>query len=111
MEDTHATTKEASREAVHATKNAQVAVEAARMAQVEEIGERTTEALTKALRDVFGEGVASGRFIDVTRIPLICQSIISLHGDISEIKDNIKWAVRIVLGAVILAIVYTVIKH
>lgn len=110
MDDHTTNTKDASREAVHATRNAQAAVEAARMAQVEEIGEKTTEALTKALKDVFGEGVSSGRFIDVTRIPLICQSIITMHSDIEAIKDNIKWAVRVMIGAVIAGFVALIFK-
>jgi hypothetical protein len=61
-------------------------------------------ALAHALREVFGEGVEMQRFVDVTRIPLICKSIVNLENDVKSIKDNITWGVRIVLGAVILGI-------
>lgn len=45
-----------------------------------------TEALSDALRDVFGEKKAEGRFVDVSRIPLICKSIIKIHSDINWLK-------------------------
>lgn len=48
-----------------------------------------TKALSDALRDVFGENVQSGRFIDVTRIPLLCQSVITIHEDIKDIKEKL----------------------
>lgn len=40
----------------------------------------------------------------VRRIPILCTNIETMHQDISELKDNTKWAVRIILGAVILAL-------
>jgi hypothetical protein len=48
-----------------------------------------TKALSDALREVFGENVQSGRFIDVTRVPLICQSIVTIHADIKDIKEKL----------------------
>lgn len=56
----------------------------------EEKDERMTHVLADALREVFGENEKSQRFIDVSRIPLICQSIISIHSDIKDIKEIIK---------------------
>lgn len=53
------------------------------------IREATTEALSTALRDVFGEGVASGRFVDVSRIPLICKSVIDTNERLKEISDKL----------------------
>lgn len=53
---------------------------------------RITSALAGALREVFGEHEATKRFVDVTRIPLICQSIVSIHTDIGEIKVMMKEA-------------------
>lgn len=48
------------------------------------------QSLAEALREVFGENEASRRFIDVSRIPLICKSITDIHENIAEIKDMIK---------------------
>ena len=49
-----------------------------------------TQALTEALRQAFGENLDARRFIDVTRVPLICQSIISIHEDIKEIRESLE---------------------
>lgn len=47
-------------------------------------------ALEDTLKKVFGEGVDAGRFIDVTRIPLICQSVINMHTSQEEMRKDIK---------------------
>lgn len=73
--------------------------------------ERITKSLSDALRDVFGEKTASGRFIDVTRIPLICQSILVTQKRLDSIEGNLSWAVKIVVGAVILALIGLVITN
>ena len=51
--------------------------------------EKITQSLSEALRDVFGEHQASGRFIDVTRIPLLCKSVIDTNERIKEINDKL----------------------
>ena len=56
----------------------------------EERDERMTGVLSNALREVFGDFETKGRFIDINRIPLICQSIIRIHEDIKEINKSIK---------------------
>jgi hypothetical protein len=43
-----------------------------------------------ALRDVFGEYEGAQRFIDVSRVPLICKSILDIHDNIQDIKDTMK---------------------
>lgn len=73
--------------------------------------EQVTKSLSDALRDVFGENLTSGRFVDVSRIPLICQSIFQTKERLDDIEDNMKWGVRIIVGAVILAILAVVIKQ
>ena len=60
--------------------------------------------LVEALRQVFGENQDSGRFIDVSRIPLICQNINNMHQRIEKIDGNITWIVRLIIGAVVLAL-------
>lgn len=51
--------------------------------------EKTTQALSDALREVFGENTRSQRFVDVTRIPLICKSIVDTNERLKEIKDRL----------------------
>lgn len=46
-----------------------------------------TKALSDALREVFGENEKAGRFVDITKIPLICKSIIDTNNQIKEIKE------------------------
>lgn len=133
MDDKQAQAEAQSAEAVNAAANAAEAVERARQAQLEAYRAETTRALSEALREVFGEGTASGRFVDVSRIPLICKNIEGIHDSLQEIKtdlkesyprkdsidvidkkveelrDNQKWVVRIVVGAVLAAILGLVI--
>ena len=90
--------------------------------------EKITKALTKALRDVFGEHTKSQRFIDVSRIPLICKSIFDTSNKLTEInikldtkfvtkeaffpvKSLVYGATSIILIAVFSAIVYLVINR
>ena len=63
---------------------------------VEGISNQTqaTKALAEALRQVFGEGQERQRFIDITRIPLICQSIINISDDLKAI--NLKLDEKVV---------------
>jgi hypothetical protein len=81
-----------SAEAVNAQAVAAEAIEKARMAQlqqmIEEGQKRTAQAISEALHDVFDEKRSSGQFIDVSRIPLICQSIVSISGDLKDIKKS-----------------------
>lgn len=77
----------ASQAAVHAAKNAAQAVEMARAAQMQAHDEVTTQALVKALEQVFGEQEERQRFIDTKRIPLICKDITDIKQNISDIKD------------------------
>lgn len=69
-----------------------------------------TRALTVALRDVFGEHEKTNRFIDVTRIPLICKSILETSSRITKIEENISWGIKIIIGAVILGVLGLLIK-
>ncbi len=52
--------------------------------------EAIANTLAEALRRVFGENESAKRFVDVSRIPLICKSILDIHSSIEEIKDMIK---------------------
>lgn len=129
MEDPQQKVENASSFAVEKTREAQEVVEKARLAGlnlanekaeqlIQKAGEMAEElkkasvhtddnivkALSVALRDVFGENENSGRFIDTARIPLICQDLKGIHGEVSDIKDNLKWITRLIIGAVVLAL-------
>ena len=52
------------------------------------LDEKTLEAIQAAVERAFNAGVDNRRFIDVSRIPLICQSIVQIGKDIGEIKDT-----------------------
>ena len=57
-----------------------------------------------------GEGQGEKKFIDITRIPLICQDITDMKKDIADINDNLKWGIRVVIGAVILGLLTMLIQ-
>lgn len=57
--------------------------------------------IIKALDNYFNQGK---KFIDTSRIPLICQDISNIHSDIKEIKGTITWISRLIIGAVVLAL-------
>ncbi len=107
-------TTDASKEAINKAKEAAEAVENSRAEQmstfISKADDRTVKNLSQALSDVFGENSSAGRFIDVKRIPLICAQITQIHTDISGIQDNLKWAVRVVIGAVILGLLTLLFK-
>src|SRR5687767_2329778 len=52
--------------------------------------ENTREVLADALREVFGENSVSGRFIDVSKIPLLCHSIVDINQTLAEIRLILK---------------------
>lgn len=80
--------------------------------------------MIEVLEEYFNRGVDKKKFIDVNRIPLICQDISEIHTtlqeiksaqeqsqkNISEMQDNFKWGVRLVLGAVVLGLVALLFK-
>ena len=72
--------------------------------------QQTKEYLLLVLDEYFNRGVDKKKFIDVNRIPLICQDISNMHKSISKIEDNIKWVVRLIIGAVILAGIALILK-
>lgn len=61
--------------------------------------------IREAVEDAFSAQVLDKRYIDVSRIPLICQSIVGIDARLKNIEGNITWGVRIVVGAVITALI------
>lgn len=90
-------TEQASAEAVHKVKNAQQAVEMARHVQIEsvltsDIFSKTVEA---AVMKGFSASAGEGRYIDVTRIPLICQSIVGIDEKLEKLVTQDQfWPVK-----------------
>ncbi len=46
------------------------------------------QAITDAVVKAFSVGIDNGRYIDVSRIPLICQSIVGIDSKLEEIVQN-----------------------
>lgn len=104
-------------EAIHKAKNAAQAVEFAREVQlqkaVEETAQKTKEALLEGLREVFGESDSENpqqMKVLVRRIPILCTNVEQMHEDLKEMKDNQKWATRIVIGGVIAGVLAMLFK-
>lgn len=109
--------QEASAEAVHKQKNAAQAIESAREAQLADAVEKTAvatkNALLEGLKEVFGASDnqdPNQMRILVRRIPILCTNIETMHADIASIKSNITWAVRAVVGAVIIGLLALLFK-
>lgn len=112
------TPEEAAAIAVHKVTSAAQATEMTRQVQVQQAIEdtavRTKQSMMEVLKDIFGDSDSKDpeqMKILVRRIPLLCTRIDQMHNDISSIQSNLSWGIRLVLGAVILAVVYVVIKR
>lgn len=89
------TAEELSAEAVHKTKTAQQAVELARHVQLQEVVSQIDTKIADAVERGFKAGVDEKRYIDVTRIPLICQSIVSIDGKLDKLVSKEEfWPVK-----------------
>lgn len=96
---------EVQQQAILAAKAHQEAVEKSREAQMVAI-------VGKAITEMFAAEDSEGinRFVNIGRVPLICQSIIGIEKRLTTIEGNIVWAVRIILGAVILGLLTLLFK-
>ncbi len=67
--------------------------------------ENTKEALLEALKEVFGDSDDPAKMtVLIRRVPILCTNIEAMHRSIEEMKDNQKWVVRIIIGAVVAAL-------
>lgn len=89
MDESHVVTKAAA-EAAHVVADAADTAKAMMAQAGKTADDNTTKLLADALRQVFGENVAQQRFVDVSRIPLICKSILDMHANIGEIKTMMR---------------------
>ena len=115
--------------AVAAAEVVRTAALAAKQA-AEQADEKTINSISEALRKVFGENERAGKFIDVSRIPLICQNINEIHARLTDMAESMKennenyinkdmfWPIKtlvygatgIILTGVISALVYLVVQ-
>jgi hypothetical protein len=107
-----ATAEEAAAVAVHKAKSLQQAVETARELQTAEViaetAKRVEASLLKGLREVFGDGDPKepGQMkILVQRVPILCVAVKQTQDDIAEIKKNMDWAVKLIIGAVVVGLI------
>ena len=105
------TSEDASAIAVHKAKNAQQAIEMARQLQIQEAvaktAEETRRAVFEGLHQIFGE--PDGKDPEQMRvihqkIPILCIRMDAIDNNIKNIQDNLTWTVRLIIGAVLLAI-------
>jgi hypothetical protein len=116
MSHDHALAESKTAEALNATVVAAEATENARTAQIRELlaesDARNAKMIGEAITEAFGTNKAQGRYIDVTRIPLICQNIDGIHTTLQQIdkkidekmvtKERFSPVEKIVYGAVAL---------
>lgn len=81
-----------SAEAVQATAVAQEAIEKARTSQL-------NAAISRGLEEYF-ESRSSKRFIDINRIPFICDDIKGIHEKINAMGSDLQWMKWIGMGFV-----------
>lgn len=80
-----------SNDAIEAAKNHAEAIERARSAQV-------SIAVREGLNEFFDRGVESGKYIDIGRIPFICDDIHKIHLTQQSILDNLSLVTKMVYG-------------
>lgn len=49
----------------------------------------TKDEIKEAVQEAFSAEGGTKRFIDVSRVPLICQAIVGISGDIKEINEKL----------------------
>lgn len=66
--------------------------------------ERLGEMIRKQMYDVLARGTEHEKAVILARVPYICQDIKNIDARLLSIEGNITWGVRIVIGAVIMAV-------
>lgn len=104
-------------QAVHSIRDAAQATELARQAQladaITETAQQTQRAVLQGLKEIFGDMDSQNpghMKILVHRIPILCTSVMQMHDDIKDLKDNQKWVTRAIIGGVIAAVFALIMK-
>jgi hypothetical protein len=71
---------------------------------------REKDEMLTILDEYFNRGVDKKKFVDVSRIPLICQDISNIHKSLEKIEDNVSWVVKLIVGAVLLGLIALILK-
>lgn len=105
---------ETARDAVHAQRDAAQAVEIARTKQIQDVADKVTEFIPDEeqmarivrtqVEHVLAQGTEHEKSLILARVPFICQDIKNIDGRLMAIEGNLTWGIRIVLGAVIMAV-------
>src|SRR5882672_7686511 len=82
-------------EAIRAAALAQESVEKARQVQL-------AEAIKEGLDNYFNRGTVEKRFIDVGRIPFLCDDVRGIHAKLETMATDSNWTKRGVLGLYVL---------
>ena len=93
-------------EAANAAAIAQEAIEKSRNVQI-------NSAVKDAIAEFFSRGVENKKFIDIGRIPFICDDIVKIHISQSSMENNIWWIMTIgggIGGTILLGIGYLALK-
>ena len=53
--------------------------------------EQLKKEIRQAVEDAFSASVSDKRYIDVSRIPLICQSVVEIHSSLNKINSDMWW--------------------
>lgn len=80
-----------SQEAVRATTIAQEAIEKARTVQLD-------TAIADGLDKYFNRGVQERKFVDIARIPFICDDIRGIHAKMDKISNDFVWVKWLVMS-------------
>lgn len=82
-----------SQEAIRAATVAQEAIEKARQSQL-------NESIAEGLDKYFNRGVQEKKFVDVNRIPFICDDIRGIHAKMDSMGNDFVLIKRLVIGIV-----------
>ncbi len=74
---------------------------------IKKIEEKKAKDMTQTLDTYFDK---DRKYIDASRIPLICQDIATIHDAIEKIQQNLTWIVRLVIGGVVAALLGLILK-
>jgi hypothetical protein len=94
-DDTQVRAESQNAEAVNAVAVAAEASQKAQAAQIE-------AALESAMARFFSRGIQEKRFIDVGRIPFICDDLAGIHKILASMSNDSKWVRRITAASAVI---------
>ena len=92
--------QEKSAVAVEMATQAASAVEESRSATMQVHQQETLNIFTQAMRQVLTEGDEATKKLLIQKIPLLCTDILTMKGDIRDIRNDAKWQKWLLMGIV-----------